>query len=187
MFYITLLCCRFVWSRSCVKEKTLQYQFAFAVPCPFFWFSLAEETSFTMRDLTKTISWQWQTQRLTTWWNSYLLVVLPIESLKLLSLLILHGKYGESLWSMFKVFVCLILITQIFFALLLILSQKNDLPHSWEVHTFKPSSTMCDHCGTILYGLQNQGLKCKGAYFGDASVPLLRTVTARKTVNDARS
>ena len=34
-------------------------------------------------------------------------------------------------------------------------------PHPWEVHNYKPGSTTCDHCGSMLYGLQRQGLKCK--------------------------
>ncbi|XP_071745836.1 protein kinase C, brain isozyme isoform X13 [Lepeophtheirus salmonis] len=33
-------------------------------------------------------------------------------------------------------------------------------PHTWVNHTFKPSSTFCDQCGSILYGLTNQGFKC---------------------------
>ena len=34
------------------------------------------------------------------------------------------------------------------------------MPHDWTLHTYKPSSSFCDHCGTVLYGLTDQGLKC---------------------------
>ena len=36
------------------------------------------------------------------------------------------------------------------------------LPHTWSMHSFKPGGTFCDHCGTILYGITNQGMKCEG-------------------------
>lgn len=36
-------------------------------------------------------------------------------------------------------------------------------PHKWEKHSYIPTfSTFCDHCGTVLHGLYQQGLKCSG-------------------------
>ncbi len=39
---------------------------------------------------------------------------------------------------------------------------QNQRPHTWEEHTYKPSSTFCDQCGAIMYGLDKQGVKCSG-------------------------
>ena len=38
-------------------------------------------------------------------------------------------------------------------------------PHILVVNTYRTPGTFCDYCGTLLFGLLKQGLRCEGEYW----------------------
>jgi len=58
-----------------------------------------------------------------------------------------------------------------------ILNKLPELAHQWQKHNFSVG-VFCHHCGSMLHGLTNQGMKCKGN--GPKRNPLCCSIIARE-------
>lgn len=54
-----------------------------------------------------------------------------------------------------------LILTNSFFRLCLSGRQDSRTTHKFKPYTYS-SPTFCDHCGSLLYGVLHQGMKCEG-------------------------